>query len=204
MNLTTSTRRSALILCVLVGGVAKVSHRPASDLGALQARLTLIALRASVPTGEQASVSEWVLLPEHTIFTRESLLAFLIRQPKPLECRARSVDGRMEVKCQPPAQLTRFAFNKQGAAETARRIRSSYPDIADPALLIVGREESMVVPLSAYELWASQYFVDHCGETSDWGPAPNEAQTVGAQALIRLWSTHGMRGTATIGPDSSL
>jgi hypothetical protein len=144
-----------------------------ADLNVAAAQLALLAARASVSLTLPIRDPALRIASSDERLDPTDLAKRLAAMEKPLQCTAREVGGSIEITYSPLAPGTpvadwhamdiRFIEEHGGYA---RFFGKATIDADNTMVLCFGRNESILLPVSAVELWHRQYYV---AEVEWWG-----------------------------------
>jgi len=163
----------------------------------LSARLTVLALRSSLPDSPSAAGSKWVIMPHGTALTSEEFVAFLAESTTPLRCEAHWGQGHAWVEVTLSSSPTAGVVDRlTDARDSARRIddviRSELAlGATNPLVLVRGSSESILVTLEDLGAWLRSFSIRRISlgvEDPD-----QEAAASGARAVVILGSSSGAR-----------
>lgn len=189
---------------ILVGGFTMSVPIPPGqrDKETMQAAKIAVAfLRASLTPAEGNPERDWVVLPERRVVSFPELSDFLAVQPKPVVCRVRILDRRIEVECGPPDSGTGW-FMRMRSDSVEAKIQSMLQGIARPKVMIQAGTDTLLVSVEAYRRWIADYGFAS-GVHSLLEPS-QEATARGAHLLVRFSPTGGAGATLRVEPDSTI
>lgn len=175
----------------------------------LAARLTLLALRASINPDVAFEAGRVFIGDAAVAITVDSAVAELAAMPKPLLCDADVRSGMLDVRCRPLASADKQEqewFHLTRRDDVERGGYMGYLDDpygpGDHNVLATGRDESLVVPRSVAELWHSDYELRNVNVTGDDvgnplltdDPDYVKARQLGARAILRFSSPAREKG----------
>jgi hypothetical protein len=165
-----------------------VNLDPGSTPDQMQARLALMALRATVPVLE--SDMPYVLGTEsESLSSSDEILARLALAPKPMTCAARVSSGAIRFDChsmEDLAELERHFEAERKGMLALRRFLSTVADNVDDASPLVVRSggTEILIPLGLFEAWELNYRIE--GSLVVVDPPDGPAAALGAVALVRF------------------
>lgn len=154
------------------------------------ARLALAALRASLPQQQRTDDERVVLAPDVEVLSFDAVATRLAGKPKPLECRAHAADGTLVVSCSDVSAEWRAIHNNQvedinSSEGPIGALRTSTDESATEKVLVLGKEQSLLVPIGALEAWARDYVITlQLGVTSR--AADGAEKALGVRSVIEF------------------
>jgi hypothetical protein len=167
----------------------------------LAARLTLLALRASIPESQPLTLDKVIVAPMIAAVSVDSAAHVLAALPKPTACHAEVVDKTLLVQCIPlaaaePMDRAVYAQNRSNADEQggAMAYLEDEHGPGDHVVAAFGRDESLRLSSSVVDEWNRDYVVRGAGWSGDdvnnprGKDEPNHvaARQMGAVGLLRF------------------
>lgn len=153
---------------------APTPPRAAPDaVDVLAARIALVALRRAIDDSIPVDARHVVLRPRYGPVPLEWAAQVLAAMRKPVRCNPRAAGGIVITGCASitdPRELATEQAHRRFDEETgglAAAIRSEYPRDTVPTVLVVGRDEELVVPVGAVDRWTRDYRPGR-GGSSGW------------------------------------
>ena len=159
------------------------------------ARIALLALGATIPKWEALDDRRVRIEPVNAILSVDAATRFLASMPKPLICTAEALNGTLVVECELVAEaavLDQRIFEERQKNEEAgggplSEIVEREGD-GDVPVAVVGKADSIVVPLAAARSWSRDYEIPYSICRVDDAHPPTRTRTAGAKGVLRFSS----------------
>lgn len=170
------------------------SHNDPQDLGHAAARITLLALGASLGEGTSHAPRRYLIGGASGPLAAEAAVALLAHMTKPVLCTATvDVPGVLRVKCAPPLTAgERFVHKHQVSAVEQRTGVLAFGGAALPEprdsipVLVRAGGDHIIVPMAALEQWIRDYVVAPGHLWIGSGEADDHERLLGASYVLSL------------------
>ena len=170
--------------------------RPREDQSPAAARLTVMALRATLPPMQGSD--EWILLPERRPLSLKDLLVALEALPKPASCSASRSGRAILVRCD---KVYKVEHGVVIAAVQEHldllRVRMQRGQV--PLIRVQSQDDTLLIDGELYHTWANDYFVSGLVLLIRLPVSATEAKE--ADALLTFRSARGLSGSLIASPE---
>jgi len=191
--------RYAIAALLLSRASTEVAMSQATSEGRslLEAKLTMIALRASLPN-QPPNPDRWVVSAKGAM-TDNEFLEYLASLKKPIRCEATtdSLSNSIEVRCGPQSSSSEQALLQRAAKEHVRQLRDEFPARQALDLAVTSQHESLIVDVEVYVSWGADYYVAGLAEMFQY-PILDLGENV--RARLTLKSSRDVRGSLKATP----
>ena len=162
-----------------------VVSKPTDSTARLAAQVELLVLRASLPEGSIVVPDRLLIDPSRHQLTESEAVEVLAGMPKPLRCIAAEKEGALSVSCEQLASgdLARSHELRVNSLDRIGGLGSSYrPTEPGDLVLVAGRNESILLPVSGFQRWYRDYYLTLMLSASE---ADAQERAHGAVSVIR-------------------